>query len=67
MSNEQSENLGERSKKPFDFAQETTKQLISLATGVIAVTVTSSKDLGGGLSAETKGYPAAAWFLPSDN
>jgi hypothetical protein len=62
MSIDQFDGLDERSKKAFDFAQETTKQLISLATGVIALTITFSKDLAGGLSPGTKGYLAAAWF-----
>ena len=31
-------------KKAFDFAQESTKQIITLSTGVIALTITFSKD-----------------------
>lgn len=37
--------MEERTKKAFDFASETTKQLITLSTGIITVTITFSKDL----------------------
>lgn len=38
---------GERTKAAFDYAKESTVQLISLATGVMALTITFSKDLIG--------------------
>lgn len=44
--------MDEQRKKAFDFAQDVAKQLITLATGVIAITLTFSKDFathaGGG-------------------
>jgi hypothetical protein len=36
--------MDESDKKAFDFAAELTKQLITLATGMIALTITFSKD-----------------------
>ena len=41
-------------EKAFDFAQEVTKQLITLATGIIAITITfltDVADLGGNIGA----------------
>ena len=37
--------MEENIKKAFDFACETTKQLITLSTGIITVTITFSKDI----------------------
>ncbi|MBL8182152.1 MAG: hypothetical protein JNL64_11155 [Blastocatellia bacterium] len=37
--------MDERSAKAFDFAADVSKQLITLATGIIAFTVTFNKDL----------------------
>jgi hypothetical protein len=51
-----------KSKKAFDFPQGTTKQLLSLATGIIALTITFAKDIVGSLPPATKGCLAAAWF-----
>jgi hypothetical protein len=36
--------MDERVKKAFDFAADLAKQLITLATGLIALTITFSKD-----------------------
>lgn len=36
--------VDERLQKAFDFAADLTKQLISLATGIIALTITFNKD-----------------------
>jgi len=36
--------LDEAAKKAFDFASETTKQILTLCTGIIALTITFSKD-----------------------
>jgi hypothetical protein len=36
--------MDENTKIAFDFARDTTKQLIALATGIIAFTITFSKD-----------------------
>lgn len=37
--------LSERAKKAFDFAADTTKQLITISTAVITLTVTFSKNV----------------------
>jgi hypothetical protein len=42
--------LSERSQKVFDFASDVTKQLITLSTGVVALTITFSKDILGGVA-----------------
>ncbi|KQT20825.1 hypothetical protein ASG31_16700 [Chryseobacterium sp. Leaf404] len=39
--------VNEQEKKAFDFAADTVKQLITLATGIIALTITFSKDILG--------------------
>jgi len=39
--------MKENEKKAYDFASDTTKQLITLATGIIALTITFSKDIIG--------------------
>ena len=39
--------MKENQKKSFDFASDTTKQLITLATAIITLTVTFSKDIIG--------------------
>jgi hypothetical protein len=39
--------MDEQRKKAFDFAQETSKQLITLATAIIGLTVTFGKDFAG--------------------
>ena len=36
--------LNEKAKKAFEFASETTKQLLTLSTAIIALTITFSKD-----------------------
>lgn len=54
--------MDERIKKAFDFASDTTKQLITLATGVIALTITFSKDFLGTVPADAKGFATWAWF-----
>lgn len=48
-------------QKAFDFAQEATKQLITLATGVIALTITFLKDV---IHTDgSAGFLQAAWVL----
>ncbi|HMT09450.1 MAG TPA: hypothetical protein PKA82_15725 [Pyrinomonadaceae bacterium] len=42
--------MDEANKKAFDFAADVTKQLITLASGIIAFTVTFNKDLLKGLN-----------------
>jgi hypothetical protein len=48
-------------EKAFEFAQEATKQLITLATGVIALTITFLKDVLG--TDGSAGFLQAAWVL----
>jgi uncharacterized membrane protein len=52
----------DRSQKAFDFAQEVTKQLITLSTSIVALTITFLHDIiGGGTSGD--GLLKAAWIL----
>lgn len=46
-------------KQAFDFAADSTKQLITIATGVVTVTVLFSKDL----DAVSRGWALAAWIV----
>src|SRR5438128_9202307 len=56
--------MDERSKKAFDFASDATKQLISLSTGIIAVTITFSKDIvAASVSAGGKRVLMTAWVV----
>jgi len=50
-------------EKAFDFAQESTKQLIALATGVIALTITFLTDVIKTAPAGSAGFLQAAWVL----
>lgn len=49
-------NFSERAKKAFDFAADTTKQLITISTAVITLTVTFSKNL------YTGSIPVSLWL-----
>ncbi|EGR3366076.1 hypothetical protein DMN80_24545 [Vibrio parahaemolyticus] len=53
----------ERDKLAFDYAKETTKQLMTLATGFIALTVTFSKDFISNAPDEVKWKATAVWIL----
>jgi ketosteroid isomerase-like protein len=55
--------LTERVKKAFDFAAETTKQLITLSTGIIALTITFTKDLLKSVSPFSKWLLIASWCI----
>jgi hypothetical protein len=55
--------MDRRSEKAFDFAQEATKQLITLSTGVIALTITFLTDVIKGAPAGSAGFLQAAWVL----
>jgi hypothetical protein len=48
-------------KSAFDYASEATKQLITLATGVIAVSITFSKDIIGNTTAH-RGVLIGSWI-----
>jgi len=49
--------------KAFDFAQDTTKQLLTLATGTVALTITFLKDLAKGAPDWAVWTLSAAWFV----
>lgn len=53
----------ERRQKAFDFASDATKQLLTLSTAVITVTVTFSKDVFTHVSGGAKGILFWAWGL----
>lgn len=53
----------DRTEKAFDFAQETTKQVITLSTGIVALSVTFLKDVFGGSQTEFQvGLLITAWI-----
>lgn len=53
--------MDENLKKAFDFAQETTKQLITLATGVLALTLTFMKDIASSAPGSARVYVEWGW------
>lgn len=53
----------EANKKAFDFASDVCKQLITLATGILAITITFSKDLVGPASRIAQSFLAFAWVV----
>jgi hypothetical protein len=54
---------GEPAKKAFEFATDASKQLITLSTGVIALTVTFNKDFIGQTASGAKAWLVWAWFF----
>lgn len=55
--------MDERVKKAFDFAADLAKQLITLATGLIALTITFSKDFIQHAPGASKVWALLAWCL----
>jgi hypothetical protein len=55
--------LSDRTKLAFDYARDSTKQLMTLATGVVALTVTFSKEFIGTASPDIKCYVNWSWIL----
>jgi hypothetical protein len=55
--------MDERTVKAFEFAGETTKQLLALATGTLALTITFAKDVLGGVSTLGTWLLAISWVL----
>ena len=53
--------MGERAKLAFDFARDTTKQLIALATGVIALGITFSRDFVENVDAGVRMWAVFSW------
>lgn len=54
--------MDKNKEKAFDFAAESTKQLITLSTAIIALTVTFSKDVVGSIDNNTKFWLALTWI-----
>jgi hypothetical protein len=55
--------MSEELSKAFDFAQETTKQFITLATGILALTLTFLKDVASSAPAGTRSYLQWGWAV----
>jgi Ca2+/H+ antiporter len=55
--------MEENVKKAFDFAADATKQLITLSTAIIALTITFSKDIVGAANIGNSFSIFAAWIL----
>jgi ketosteroid isomerase-like protein len=55
-------NLDESTKKAFDLASDSTKQLITLSTGILALTITFGKDVYQGFPTATKDILMDAWI-----
>ena len=53
----------ERLKKAFDFSADLTKQMITLATGIITLTITFNKDFMTHPGNGPKGYAYIAWYF----
>jgi hypothetical protein len=53
--------MDDRTQKAFDFAQECVKQLITLATGLIGLAITFSKDVVGTVPAQTRSIAVWSW------
>lgn len=53
--------MSENLQKAFDFAQDTTKQLITLATGILALTLTFLKDVVSSAPAGTRLFLEWGW------
>jgi hypothetical protein len=55
--------MKENQKKAFDFASDTTKQLITISTAVIALSITFSKDIIGGAENSPKSLLIWTWAV----
>jgi hypothetical protein len=55
--------MKENEKKAFDFAADVTKQLITLSTAIITITITFSKDIINFADNSAKNYLLLAWIL----
>lgn len=54
--------MDERTQKAFDFAKETTKQLLTLSTGIIALTITFSKTFAENVPPQATIFLKLAWL-----
>ena len=55
--------MDERTKKSFDFAADSTKQLIALSTGILALTITFSENVIGVVASPGLAPLVWAWLL----
>jgi hypothetical protein len=55
--------MDEANKKAFELAQDTSKQIITLATAIVALTLTFFKDFAGGASPGARVAMTIAWVL----
>lgn len=55
--------MDDQTEKAFDFAQESTKQILTLSTGIIALTITFSNDFLISVPDEAKRYAMWSWGL----
>lgn len=55
--------MDKNTEKAFDFAQDVTKQLIALATGVIALTITFLTDVAKTAPSGAEIFLQAAWVM----
>jgi hypothetical protein len=55
--------LDESKKKAFDFSQDSAKQLITLSTAVLALTITFFKDFAASADSYSKSLMAVSWLF----
>ena len=53
----------DRWSKAFDFAQDTTKQVLTLSTGIIALTITFIKEIAGDAPESAMKFIEISWVL----
>jgi hypothetical protein len=55
--------MSDKRSKAFDFAADVAKQFITLGTGILALTITFAKDIGGGPSRGAPLLLGVSWVL----
>jgi hypothetical protein len=55
--------MPDKRSKAFDFAADVAKQFITLSTGILALTITFAKDIGGGPSQGAPLLLGLSWVL----
>lgn len=55
--------MDDQIKTAFEFARDTTKQLITLATGIIALEITFARDFAKAVDAGTRCYALISWLF----
>lgn len=56
------DNMDEKIKTAFEFARDTTNQLITLATGIIAIEITFAHDFVKSVAPEARRYALFSWL-----